>query len=148
MYCDNFSDKQVEAIRNYLEDCDTSELLSVIHTCRSINGFLEDMDWLEMCMFDELYQEKTPLQIAIDVSDAGNDFDPYDDYFRFDSCGNLESSDTIELDSYEINDVIDALDSLNYKDLPESIKDVLKEAEEDDDYDDDDDDAGYYGEDF
>lgn len=153
MICNNFNDKEIDALREFLEDCEDYEVLLVINTCRGLKGSLEDLNWMEMYMFDELYQENTPLQIAIDVSDAGNDFDPTDNYFRFDCCGNLESAVNIELSDYEITDIIDALDNLNYSDLPDCIKEVLREVEDNDDDawedDDSDDDCdGYYDEDF
>ena len=137
------NDKQRDAVLEYLEDCGSEDIKDIVGTVQSYIGGLEDLEWFYMEEFDTFMEDKLPLQIAIEVNNAGGDFDPDDRYFHWNSMGNLVSSDTIEYDKYDLDDIIDGLDSMNYRDLPREIQEILDENEddeEDEDYEEDEED--------
>lgn len=137
------NDKQRNAVLEYLEDCASENIKDTVFTVQCHVGGLEDLEWFYMEEFDMFMDGKLPLQIAIEVCNAGDDFNPYDRYFHWDSMGNLVSSDTIEYDKYDLDDIIDGLESMNYRDLPRGIQEILDENaddEEDEDYEEDEED--------
>ena len=137
------NDKQREAVKEYLEDCNDNEMMEVVSAINSYSGGLEELEYFDMAMFDEFMDGKKPLEIAQEVSRAGDDFDPYEKYFRWDSCGNLISADSIEYDDYELDDIIDAIDDVPRRELPAKLRGILRDNDyydEDEDEEDDDED--------
>lgn len=53
-----------------------------------------------------------------------------DNYFRFDDLGNFESCNVIELDNYDIDAMIEAVETIPESCVPSDIKDIIEEAEE------------------
>lgn len=127
------NERQRAAVMEYLEECSDSEIMGVVSTIVNYSGDCEYLEWFEMYMFNDLMQDRTPLQIAEEVASAGNDFDPDDSYFRWDSCGSLVSSNSIEYDKYDLEDIIDALDSMPYRYLPSDIQNILDDNEDEED---------------
>lgn len=80
-----------EAIRMFVEGLDGEDLVNLLSYINSYDGAFNDEEWFTMDMFDDFMSGKTPLEIATDV--MLGDFNPNDDYFRWDGCGNLESGD-------------------------------------------------------
>lgn len=132
-----------EKLREYLEDCSDQELLSVIRDVNSHNGACEDLLWYDMYLFDEFMDGKKPREIAELI--CSGEFDIDEKYFRYDSCGDLESCDIIELDDYEISDIIDELLDMPLSQLSGEVKFLLMEGDDDEDsvYDDDDEEDDY-----
>lgn len=89
-------------------------------------GCLDHLEYYYMEDFDDVLQGYTPTEIANRM--FYGEFNPNDDYFRFDAYGNLESLDNWELDK-EHKDYIDEIieNLIQYKDDMNSIDSKLKE---------------------
>lgn len=135
------NEKQRGALWEYIEDCSDSDVMYLVSCIQGYNGSLEGLEWFDMCEFDTFFCDKTPLQIAQEVSEAGDAFNPDDKYFHWDSCGDLESADHIEYDKYNIEDIIDAIESIPQQHLPKDVVDILSEYEDEDDDEEDEDDV-------
>lgn len=140
-----------QAIRSYVEQLSGSELADLLQYMNSYDGSFEESTYYDMDSFDEFMSNYTPSEIARMIHFG--EFNPNDDYFRFDGYGNLES-----LDWQEISDEAESLESdiinhlVNYYggDTPWANLDYIvgsddttifdEDFEEVDDDDDDDDD--------
>jgi hypothetical protein len=121
-----------EAIRSYVEQLSGSELADLLQYMTSYDGSFEESTFYDMGSFDEFMSNYTPSEIAMMI--YFGEFNPNDDYFRFDGYGNLES-----LDWQEISDEAESLESdiiehlVNYYsgDTPWADLDYLVDADED-----------------
>lgn len=93
-----------EAIRAYVEQLSGSELADLLQYMNSYDGSFEESTYYDMDSFDEVMSNYTPSEIARVI--YYGEFNPNDDYFRFDGYGNLES-----LDWQEISDKAESLES-------------------------------------
>lgn len=142
-----------EAIRTYVEQLSGGELAGLLQVINSYDGSFEESTYYDMDLFDEFMSNCTPSEIARMIHFG--DFNPNDDYFRFDGYGNLESLDWQEIsdeaESLE-SDIIDHLVNGYDGDTPWADLDYIvdsddtaifdedfDEVDEDDDDDDDDD---------
>lgn len=142
-----------EAIRTYVEQLSGGELAGLLRVINSYDGSFEESTFYDMDEFDEFMSNCTPSEIARMIHFG--DFNPNDDYFRFDGYGNLESLDWQEIsdeaESLE-SDIIDLLVNGYDGDTPWADLDYIvdsddtaifdedfDEVDEDDDDDDDDD---------
>lgn len=142
-----------QAIKSYVENLTGDDLAILLQYIHAYDGSFEEAIYYDMDEFDEFLSNATPTEIARMI--YFGDFNPNDDYFRFDGYGNLESLDWQEI-SAEAEDLVDdILDHLvnNYDgDTPWSDLDYMvdaddtalfnedfEEVDEDDDDDDDDD---------
>lgn len=82
-------DEKVEAIKNIIEDMDTSDAVALHNEwCYKTNNY--DDEIIEMERFDELCGSMTPLDIARSI--VYGDFNPNHDYFYYNGYGNFESA--------------------------------------------------------
>ena len=142
-----------EAIRTYVEQLSGGALAGLLQVINSYDGSFEESTYYDMDLFDEFMSNCTPSKIARMIHFG--DFNPNDDYFRFDGYGNLESLDWQEIsdeaESLE-SDIIDHLVNGYDGDTPWADLDYIvdsddtaifdedfDEVDEDDDDDDDDD---------
>lgn len=79
-------------------------LLTMVQEINAYNGAMENLELFDMDMFDEIMNGFEPMEIALKTY-FGN-FNPNDDYFRFNGYANLES-----LSAYDLEDEL-----LNYED--------------------------------
>lgn len=93
-----------QAIRSYVEQLSGSELAELLQYINSYDGSFEVSTYYDMDSFDEFMSNYTPSEIARMIHFG--EFNPNDDYFRFDGYGNLES-----LDWQEISDEAESLES-------------------------------------
>lgn len=121
-------DKTKNAIREYLEDSSSSILFDLVNEIHRYNGELSHLVWEDMESFDELCQGMEPHKIANCI--FYGEFCPNDNYFRFDDLGNLESCDYIELDDYDIDEIIEVVEAMPENYIPSDIKDIIEEEEE------------------
>lgn len=121
-------DKTKNAIREYLEDSSSSILFDLVNEIHRYNGELSHFVWEDMENFDELCQGMEPHKIANCI--FYGEFCPNDNYFRFDDLGNLESCDYIELDDYDIDEIIEVVEAMPENYIPSDIKDIIEEEEE------------------
>lgn len=111
-----------EALLNaWYNDADDDEKGEVICGINDYSGAFDEFMWYDMREFDELWG-KTPLEIANMLNNG--DFNTYHDYWRFDSYGNLESTDYPDLGDVDIDDIIDELDSIPVEYWSECIKHI------------------------
>lgn len=69
----------------------TEQLLTMASEVNGFDGSLEYFEWYDMDDLDEIMHGQDAHWIACRVHFG--DFNPMDDYFRFDGYGNLESID-------------------------------------------------------
>ena len=137
-----------QAIKSYVEHLSGSELVDLLQTMNAYDGCFEESTYYDMEEFDEFLSNCTPSEIAQMI--YFGEFNPNDDYFRFDGYGNLESLDWQEISAEAEELVDDILDHLvnNYDgDTPWSDLDYMVDADDDavfnedfEEIDDDDDD--------
>lgn len=109
-------------IMEYLA-CDCNYIIGIYNEfCDENND--SDARIYTMDELDDMLDSKTPTQILM-MMHFGN-FNPMDEYFRFDGYGNLESTDFLE-DWINLDDIIDYIidnnDSLN----DDRIEEILAE---------------------
>ena len=121
-----------QAIRNYVEHLSGDDLAVLIQYMNAYDGSFEEAIYYDMDQFDEFMSDNTPMEIARMIHFG--EFNPYDDYFRFDGYGNLESLDWQEIcaeakDSKD--DIIDHLVNYYSGDTPWAELDYLVDSDND-----------------
>ena len=84
-----------QAIRNYVEQLNGDDLAYLLQYMNGYDGCFEEANYYDMDEFDELLAGSTPMEIAQMI--FFGEFNPDDEYFRFDAYGNLESADFSKL---------------------------------------------------
>ena len=121
-----------QAIRNYVEHLIGGDLAYLLQHMNAYDGCFDDAIYYDMDEFDELMSNYSPLEIAQMI--WFGEFNPNDDYFRFNAYGNLESADCLDVEA-EVedlkDDIIDHL--LNYYsgDTPWTDLDYMVDADDD-----------------
>lgn len=127
-----------QAIKSYVERLSGSELADLLQYINSYDGSFEESIYYDMDSFDEFMSNYTPSEIARMIHFG--EFNPNDDYFRFDGYGNLESLDWQEIsdeaESLE-SDIIDHLVNDYSGDTPWAELDYLVDADDDAVFDED-----------
>lgn len=82
-------EEKVEAIRNIIEDLDTSDEVALHNEWCYANNNYDDVI-IDMKRFDELCEGMTPSEVAMKI--VYGDFNPNHDYFRYNGYGNFEST--------------------------------------------------------
>ena len=82
------------AIWNYINECDTDELVNVVTDVNSYDDYFDFLVWFDMDELDTYLEGYTPTEIA-QKCQFGN-FKINDAYFRFDGYANLESCNYYE----------------------------------------------------
>ena len=135
-----------QAIRNYVEQLNGDDLTYLLQHMNAYDGCFEETSYYDMNEFDEFLSGHTPMEIAQMI--YFGDFNPNDDYFRFNGYENLESADwpdvVAEAEQLE-NDIINHLvnyysgdtpwpdlDDLVYADDDAVFNEYFEEVEEDD----------------
>ena len=142
-----------QAIKSYVEHLSGDDLTYLLQHMNSYDGCFEESAYYDMDEFDEFLSNCTPSEIARMIF-FGDDFNPNDEYFRFNAYGNLESAnwgDVVAEAEDLVDDILDHL--VNYYDgdtpwadlnyMVDADDDAIfnedfEEVEEDDDDDDDD----------
>lgn len=76
-------------------------LLTMVQEINAYNGSMEHLELYDMDMFDDIMNGFEPMEIALKTY-YGN-FNPNDDYFRFNGYANLESLSEYELEDELLN---------------------------------------------
>lgn len=122
------NEKQREAILDFLNDCNDEGILNIV---RDINGYSGDYDnlvWYDMeYEFDELCDGMKPWEIA--RACYYGDFNPTHDYWRYDGYGNFESTDYLDYDESDKEDIVNAIENIPYSYLPNDIQQILDDNE-------------------
>lgn len=106
-----------EAIKEYLNDMPDTDLIDLVRDINSYTGAYEPWAFIPMDEFDEYYAGVSPIQIAKDVQNGGDDFSIDDDFFYYDSWGILSSSNEK-----------DAADSIRHEILDDLTNDFYHDA--------------------
>ena len=128
-----------QAITTYVENLSKGELVELMQHMTGYDGSFEDELYYDMDEFDEFMANYSPMEIAQMIF-FGGDFNPNDDYFRFNAYGNLESADwhDVEVDAEDLkDDIIDHLVNYYDGDTPWATLDYLVDADDDALFDDD-----------
>lgn len=99
-----------QAIKTYIENVTTSELVNIVYDVYSYDGELEWLVWEDMENLDELLGDYTPSEIARMI--YYGDFKPCDEFFQFNGYGNLVSCNGYDWDKQlrkYTEDMVDAL---------------------------------------
>lgn len=121
-----------EAIRNYVEQLNGDDLTQLLQHMHAYDGCFDDCAYFDMDEFDDFMSNSTPLEIARMI--FYGDFNPNDDYFRFNAYGNLESADRLDVvaEAEDVeSDIIDHLVHYYSGDTPWPDLDDLVYADED-----------------
>jgi hypothetical protein len=143
-----------QAIKRYVEQLNGDDLAYLLPHMNGYDGCFEEARYYDMDEFDEFLSGHTPMEIAQLI--YFGDFNPNNDYFRFDGYGNLESAewpDVVAVAEDLVDDIIyhlvncyngdtpwPDLDDLVYADEDAVFNEDFEEVNEDDDEIDDDDD--------
>lgn len=121
-----------QAIRNYVEQLNGDDLTYLLQHMNGYDGCFEEATYYDMDEFDEFMSNYTPMEIAQML--FYGDFNPNNDYFRFNAYGNLESADwpdvVAEAEDLE-SDIIDHLVHYYSGDTPWPDLDDLVDADDD-----------------
>ena len=121
-----------QAIRNYVEQLNGDDLIYLLQHMNGYDGCFEEATYYDMDEFDEFLSGRTPVEIARMI--FFGEFNPNNDYFRFNAYGNLESADwpdvVAEAEDLE-SDIIDHLVHYYSGDTPWPNLDDLVYADED-----------------
>ena len=122
-----------QAIRNYVENLSKGYLVELLQHMNCYDGCFENDIYYDMDAFDDFMSNYTPMEIAQMIY-FGGDFNPNDDYFRFNVYGNLESANwhDVEVDAEDLkDDIIDHLVNSYSGDTPWAELDTLVDANDD-----------------
>ena len=118
----------LENVKNELiNELDSQQLSQLMTVINNLNDYFEDQMWISMDCFDDYLFGLTPLEVASRV--AYGNFDPSDDYFRFDTYVNLESATKCGVEC----DILDSADEIieqaleNWDDIKSNLDDELVE---------------------
>lgn len=121
-----------QSIRSYVEQLSGSELANLLQCMTFCDGSFEETTYYDMDSFNEFMSNYTPSEIARMIHYG--EFNPNDDYFRFDGYGNLESLDWQEIsdkaESLE-SDIIDHLVKYYNGDTPWADLDYIVDSDDD-----------------
>ena len=136
-----------QAIRNYVERLIGDDLAYLLQYMNGYDGCFEESVYYDMDSFDEIMSGYTPSEIARMI--FFGDFNPNNDYFRFNGYGNLESADwpdVVAVAEYLVDDIIyhlvncyngdttwPDLDGLVYADEDAVFNEDFEEVNDDDD---------------
>ena len=136
-----------QAISKYVEQLNGDDLTYLLQHMNRYDNCFEEASYYDMDEFDEFLSGNTPMEIAQMISFG--DFNPNNEYFRFDAYGNLESADWHDVVAEAedlVDDIIDHLVTGYSGDTPWPDLDDLVNADADaifdedfDEVDDDDD---------
>ena len=122
-----------QAITTYVENLNKDELVELLQYMNGYDGCFGDCVYFDMAAFDEFLSNCSPMEIAQMIF-FGGDFNPNDDFFRFNAYGNLESADwyDVEAEAEDLkDDIIDHLVNSYSGDTPWSDLDDLIDANND-----------------
>lgn len=123
-----------QAIKSYVEHLSGDDLATLLQTMNAYDGFFEEATYYDMDAFDEFLSNATPSEIAQMIF-FGGDFNPNDEYFRFNAYGNLESAnwgDVVAEAEDLVDDILDHLVNNYDGDTPWAVLDYMVDADDDD----------------
>ena len=122
-----------QAIRTYVENISNAELVELLQHMNAYDSCFDDCVYFNMAEFDDFMSNYSPMEIAQMIF-FGNDFNPNDDYFRFNGYGNLESANwyDVEDEAEDLkDDIIDHLVNYYSGDTPWAELDYIVDSDDD-----------------
>lgn len=120
-----------QAITTYVENLSKEELVELLQHMNAYDGCFDDAIYYDMDEFDGLMSDYNPMQIAQMI--WFGEFNPNDDFFRFNAYANLESADwrDVEVEAEDLkDDIIDHLVNYYSGDTPWPELDALVDADD------------------
>ena len=121
-----------EKIRAYVENLSKGELVELLQHMNAYDGYFEDSVYYDMDNFEEFMSNYSPMEIAQRI--YFGDFNPNDDWFRFNAYGNLVSANWYDVvaEAEDLkDDIIDHLVTCYSGDTPWPDLDDIVYAEDD-----------------
>ena len=121
-----------QAIRTYVEHLIGEDLVYLLQHMTSHDGSFEDDIYFDMDEFDDFMSNYTPMEIAKMI--RFGEFNPNDDYFRFNAYGNLESANWNDVEDEAedlVDEIIDHLVNYYSGDTPWAELDYLVDSDVD-----------------
>lgn len=97
-----------EAIRTYVEQLIGDDIAYLLQRMNEYDGCFEEASYYDMDEFDTFLSGRTPMEIAQMI--YFGEFNPNDEYFRFNAYGNLESADWVDV----VDEAEDLVDDIIY----------------------------------
>ena len=122
-----------QAIRNYVENLIGDDLAYLLQHINAYDENFDDAIYYDIDSFDEILDGYTPLEIAQMIF-YGGEFNPNDDYFRFDAYDHLESAnwgDVVDVAEDLVDDIIGHLVNSYSGDTPWPDLDDMVYADDD-----------------
>ena len=122
-----------QAIRTYVENLSKGELVELLQHMNAYDGCFEDCIYYDMTDFDDFMSNHTVMEIAQMIY-FGNDFNPNNDYFRFNAYGNLESANWYDVEAEAedlVDEIIDHLVTYYSGDTPWAELDYIVDSDDD-----------------
>ena len=123
-----------QAIRNYVEHLIGDDLAGLLQHMNAYDGCFEESTYYDMDEFDDFMSNYSPMEIA-EMVFYGGDFNPNDEYFRFNAYGNLESAnwgDVVAVAEDLVDDILYHLVNNYDGDTPWAELDYMVDADDDD----------------
>lgn len=120
-----------QAIKSYVEHLSGDDLAILLQYMNRYDGCFDDATYYDMDEFDEFLDGYNPLQIAQMI--FFGEFNPNDDYFRFDGYGNLESAewgDVVAEAEDLVDDIFDHLTHYYSGDTPWPDLDYIVDSDD------------------
>lgn len=114
-----------EKIINFLQECSTNELLFIIGQINSYNDSLNHLEWSDIENFDRFCEGMTPWEIA--RACHFGEFNPCDDFFRWNVYGNFESTSYLSFDDDNIIEIYEALENIPFDYFPYEMQQFVEE---------------------
>ena len=121
-----------EAIRNYVEHLIGGDLAYLLQHMSAYDGCFDDVIYYDMDEFDGLMTNYSPMQTAQMI--YFGEFNPNDDFFRFNGYGNLESADgdDVVAEAEDLkDDIVDHLTHHYSGDTPWPDLDCIVDSDDD-----------------
>ena len=118
-----------QAITTYVENLSKDKLVELLQYMNDYDGCFDDCVYSDMDEFDDFMWNYSPMQIAQMI--FFGDFNPNDDYFRFNGYGNLESANWLDVEAEAedlVDDIIDQLVNYYSGDTPWSELDYIVDS--------------------
>ena len=121
-----------QAITTYVTSLNGDDLTQLLQHMNGYDGCFEESTYYDMDSFDEIMSNCMPMEIAQRI--FFGDFNPNDEFFRFNAYGNLESADWCDVVAEAedlVDDIIDHLVTSYRGDTPWSDLDYIVDSDDD-----------------
>lgn len=121
-----------QAITTYVENLIGDDLVYLLQHMNAYDSCFDEAYYYDMDEFDDFMSDYTPMEIAQMI--WFGEFNPNNDYFRFNAYGNLESADwhDVVVDAEDLkDDIIDHLVNSYSGDTPWPELDHIVDSDDD-----------------